>query len=145
VLEASEALLAFDVPVPPEDPTLALLSTVVDDLLGLTEVLVEEPEDLLAVDVELEVADLLTEVATAEVVVLLAVVNVAVLEAVAMEADFAAAAAAAFAAAALAAACCAAVKVVVAAAEKLAAPVMATNKQMTNELGINFIMTPSAG
>ena len=145
MLEASEALLAFDVPVPPEDPTLALLSTVVDDLLGLTEVLVEEPEDLLAVDVELEVADLLTEVATAEVVVLLAVVNVAVLEAVAMEADFAAAAAAAFAAAALAAACCAAVKVVVAAAEKLAAPVMATNKQMTNELGINFIMTPSAG
>ena len=123
MLEASEALLAFDVPVPPEDPTLALLATVVDDLLGLTEVLVEEPEDLL------------TEVATAEVVVLLAVVNVAVLEAVAMEADFAAAAAA----------CCAAVKVVVAAAEKLAAPVMATNKQMTNELGINFIMTPSAG
>ena len=141
MLEASEALLAFDVPVPPEDPTLALLSTVVDDLLGLTEVLVEEPEDLLAVDVELEVADLLTEVATAEVVVLLAVVNVAVLEAVAVAADFAAAAAAAFAAAA----CCAAVKVVVAAAEKLAAPVMATNKQMTNELGINFIMTPSAG
>ena len=140
MLEASEALLAFDVPVPPEDPTLALLATVVDDLLGLTEVSVEEPEDLLAVDVELEVADLLTEVATAEVVVLLAVVNVAVLEAVA-----AAAAAAAFAAAALAAACCAAVKVVVAAAEKLAAPVMATNKQMTNELGINFIMTPSAG
>ena len=132
MLEASEALLDFDVPVPPEDPTLALLATVVDDLLGLTEVLVEEPEDLL------------TEVATAEVVVLLAVVNVAVLEAVAMEADFAAAAAAAFAAAALAAACCAAVKVVVAAAEKLAAPVMATNKQMTNELGINFIMTPSA-
>ena len=128
MLEASEALLDFDVPVPPEDPTLALLATVVDDLLGLTEVLVEEPEDLL------------TEVATAEVVVLLAVVNVAVLEAVA-----AAAAAAAFAAAALAAACCAAVKVVVAAAEKLAAPVMATNKQMTNELGINFIMTPSAG
>ena len=141
MLEASEALLAFDVPVPPEDPTLALLATVVDDLLGLTEVLVEDPEDILAVDVELEVADLLTEVATAEVVVLLAVVNVAVLEAVAMEADFAAAAAAAFAAAA----CCAAVKVVVAAAEKLAAPVMATNKQMTNELGINFIMTPSAG
>jgi len=141
VLEASEALLAFDVPVPPEDPTLALLATVVDDLLGLTEVLVEEPEDLLAVDVELEVADLLTEVATAEVVVLLAVVNVAVLEAVAVAADFAAAAAAAFAAAA----CCAAVKVVVAAAEKLAVPVMATNKQMTNELGINFIMTPSAG
>ena len=140
MLEASEALLALDVPVPPEDPTLALLATVVDDSLGLTEVLVEEPEDLLAVDVELEVADLLTEVATAEVVVLLAVVNVAVLEAVA-----AAAAAAAFAAAALAAACCAAVKVVVAAAEKLAAPVMATNKQMTNELGINFIMTPSAG
>jgi len=140
VLEASEALLALDVPVPPEDPTLALLATVVDDLLGLTEVLVEDPEDILAVDVELEVADLLTEVATAEVVVLLAVVNVAVLEAVA-----AAAAAAAFAAAALAAACCAAVKVVVAAAEKLAAPVMATNKQMTNELGINFIMTPSAG
>jgi len=132
VLEASEALLAFDVPVPPEDPTLALLATVVDDLLGLTEVLVEEPEDLL------------TEVATAEVVVLLAVANVAVLEAVAVAADFAAAAA--FAAAALAAACCcAAVKVVVAAAEKLAAPVMATNKQMTNELGINFIMTPSAG
>ena len=90
MLEASEALLDFDVPVPPEDPTLALLATVVDDLLGLTEVLVEEPEDLL------------TEVATAEVVVLLAVVNVAVLEAVAMEADFAAAAAAAFAAAA----CC---------------------------------------
>jgi len=141
VLEASEALLAFDVPVPPEDPTLALLATVVDDLLGLTEVLVEDPEDILAVDVELEVADLLTEVATAEVVVLLAVVNVAVLEAVAAAADFAAAAAAAFAAAA----CCAAVKVVVAAAEKLAAPVMATNKQMTNELGINFIMTPSAG
>ena len=141
MLEASEALLAFDVPVPPEDPTLALLATVVDDLLGLTEVLVEEPEDLLSVDVELEVADLLTEVATAEVVVLLAVVNVAVLEAVAAAADFAAAAAAAFAAAA----CCAAVKVVVAAAEKLAAPVMATNKQMTNELGINFIMTPSAG
>ena len=141
MLEASEALLAFDVPVPPEDPTLALLATVVDDLLGLTEVLVEEPEDLLAVDVELEVADLLTEVATAEVVVLLAVVNVAVLEAVAVAADFAAAAAAAFAAAA----CCAAVKVVVAAVEKLAAPVMATNKQMTNELGINFIMTPSAG
>ena len=140
MLEASEALLDFDVPVPPEDPTLALLATVVDDLLGLTEVLVEDPEDILAVDVELEVADLLTEVATAEVVVLLAVVNVAVLEAVA-----AAAAAAAFAAAALAAACCAAVKVVVAAAEKLAAPVMATNKQMTNELGINFIMTPSAG
>jgi len=136
VLEASEALLDFDVPVPPADPTLALLATVVDDLLGLTEVLVEEPEDLLAVDVELEVEDLFTEVATAEVVVLLAVVNVAVLEAVA-----AAAAAAAFAAAA----CCAAVKVVVAAAEKLAAPVMATNKQMTNELGINFIMTPSAG
>jgi len=129
VLEASEALLAFDVPVPPEDPTLALLATVVDDLLGLTEVLVEEPEDLL------------TEVATAEVVVLLAVANVAVLEAVAVAADFAAAAAAAFAAAA----CCAAVKVVVAAAEKLAVPVMATNKQMTNELGINFIMTPSAG
>ena len=123
MLEASEALLDFDVTVPPADPTLALLATVVDDLLGLTEVLVEEPEDLL------------TEVATAEVVVLLAVVNVAVLEAVAMEADFAAAAAA----------CCAAVKVVVAAAEKLAAPVMATNKQMTNELGINFIMTPSAG
>jgi len=141
VLEASEALLDFDVPVPPADPTLALLATVVDDLLGLTEVLVEEPEDLLAVDVELEVADLFTEVATAEVVVLLAVVNVAVLEAVAAAADFAAAAAAAFAAAA----CCAAVKVVVAAAEKLAAPVMATNKQMTNELGINFIMTPSAG
>ena len=141
MLEASEALLDFDVPVPPEDPTLALLATVVDDLLGLTEVLVEEPEDLLAVDVELEVADLVTEVATAEVVVLLAVVNVAVLEAVAAAADFAAAAAAAFAAAA----CCAAVKVVVAAAEKLAAPVMATNKQMTNELGINFIMTPSAG
>lgn len=141
MLEASEALLAFDVPVPPEDPTLALLATVVDDLLGLTEVLVEDPEDILAVDVELEVADLLTEVATAEVVVLLAVVNVAVLEAVAAAADFAAAAAAAFAAAA----CCAAVKVVVAAAEKLAAPVMATNKQMTNELGINFIMTPSAG
>jgi len=140
VLEASEALLDFDVPVPSADPTLALLATVVDDLLGLTEVLVEDPEDILAVDVELEVADLLTEVATAEVVVLLAVVNVAVLEAVAMEADFAAAAAAAFAAA-----CCAAVKVVVAAAEKLAAPVMATNKQMTNELGINFIMTPSAG
>ena len=140
MLEASEALLAFDVPVPSADPTLALLATVVDDSLGLTEVLVEEPEDLLAVDVELEVADLVTEVATAEVVVLLAVVNVAVLEAVA-----AAAAAAAFAAAALAAACCAAVKVVVAAAEKLAAPVMATNKQMTNELGINFIMTPSAG
>ena len=136
MLEASEALLAFDVPVPPEDPTLALLATVVDDSLGLTEVLVEEPEDLLAVDVELEVADLLTEVATAEVVVLLAVANAAVLEA---------AAAAAFAAAALAAACCAAVKVVVATAEKLAAPVMATNKQMTNELGINFIMTPSAG
>ena len=141
MLEASEALLAFDVPVPPEDPTLALLATVVDDLLGLTEVFVEDPEDLLAVDVELEVADLFTEVATAEVVVLLAVVNVAVLEAVAVAADFAAAAAAAFAAAA----CCAAVKVVVAAAEKLAAPVMATNKQMTNELGINFIMTPSAG
>ena len=141
MLEASEALLDFDVPVPTADPTLALLATVVDDLLGLTEVLVEEPEDLLAVDVELEVADLLTEVATAEVVVLLAVVNVAVLEAVAMEADFAAAAAAAFAAAA----CCAAVKVVVATAEKLAAPVMATNKQMTKELGINFIMTPSAG
>ena len=141
MLEASEALLAFDVPVLLEDPTLALLATVVDDLLGLTEVLVEEPEDLLAVDVELEVADLLTEVATAEVVVLLAVANVAVLEAVAVAADFAAAAAAAFAAAA----CCAAVKVVVAAAEKLAAPVMATNKQMTNELGINFIMTPSAG
>jgi len=141
VLEASEALLDFDVPVPPADPTLALLATVVDDLLGLTEVLVEDPEDILAVDVELEVADLLTEVATAEVVVLLAVVNVAVLEAVAVAADFAAAAAAAFAAAA----CCAAVKVVVAAAEKLAAPVMATNKQMTNELGINFIMTPSAG
>ena len=141
MLEASEALLDFDVPVPPADPTLALLATVVDDLLGLTEVLVEEPEDLLAVDVELEVADLFTEVATAEVVVLLAVVNVAVLEAVAAAADFAAAAAAAFAAAA----CCAAVKVVVAAAEKLAAPVMATNKQMTNELGINFIMTPSAG
>ena len=141
MLEASEALLDFDVPVPPEDPTLALLATVVDDLLGLTEVLVEDPEDILAVDVELEVADLLTEVATAEVVVLLAVVNVAVLEAVAAAADFAAAAAAAFAAAA----CCAAVKVVVAAAEKLAAPVMATNKQMTNELGINFIMTPSAG
>ena len=140
MLEASEALLDFDVPVPPEDPTLALLATVVDDLLGLTEVLVEEPEDILAVDAELEVADLVTEVATAEVVVLLAVVNVAVLEAVA-----AAAAAAAFAAAALAAACCAAVKVVVAAAEKLAVPVMATNKQMTNELGINFIMTPSAG
>ena len=140
MLEASEALLALDVPVPPEDPTLALLATVVDDLLGLTEVLVEDPEDILAVDVELEVADLLTEVATAEVVVLLAVVNVAVLEAVA-----AAAAAAAFAAAALAAACCAAVKVVVATAEKLAAPVMATNKQMTKELGINFIMTPSAG
>ena len=140
MLEASEALLALDVPVPPEDPTLALLATVVDDLLGLTEVLVEDPEDILAVDVELEVADLLTEVATAEVVVLLAVVNVAVLEAVAAAADFAAAAAAAFAAAA----CCAAVKVVVAAAEKLAAPVMATNKQMTNELGINFIMTPSA-
>ena len=140
MLEASEALLALDVPVPPEDPTLALLATVVDDLLGLTEVLVEDPEDILAVDVELEVADLLTEVATAEVVVLLAVVNVAVLEAVA-----AAAAAADFSAAALAAACCAAVKVVVAAAEKLAAPVMATNKQMTNELGINFIMTPSAG
>ena len=135
MLEASEALLALDVPVPPEDPTLALLATVVDDSLGLTEVLVEDPEDILAVDVELEVADLLTEVATAEVVVLLAVVNVAVLEAVAMEADFAAAAAA----------CCAAVKVVVAAAEKLAAPVMATNKQMTNELGINFIMTPNAG
>jgi hypothetical protein len=106
VLEASEALLAFDVPVPPEDPTFALLATVVDDLLGLTEVLVEEPEDLLAVDVELEVADLLTEVATAEVVVLLAVVNVAVLAAVAVAADFAAAAAAALAAAALAAACC---------------------------------------
>ena len=106
MLEASEALLALDVPVPPEDPTLALLATVVDDLLGLTEVLVEDPEDILAVDVELEVADLLTEVATAEVVVLLAVVNVAVLEAVAMAADFAAAAAAAFAAAALAAACC---------------------------------------
>ena len=97
MLEASEALLAFDVPVPPEDPTLALLATVVDDLLGLTEVLVEDPEDLLAVDVELEVADLVTEVATAEVVVLLAVVNTAVLKA---------AAAAAFAAAALAAACC---------------------------------------
>ena len=141
MLEASEALLDFDVPVPPEDPTLALLATVVDDLLGLTEVLVEEPEDILAVDAELEVADLVTEVATAEVVVLLAVANVAVLEAVAVAADFAAAAAAAFAAAA----CCAAVKVVVAAAEKLAAPVMATNKQMTNELGINFIMTPSAG
>lgn len=139
MLEASEALLAFDVPVPPEDPTLALLATVVDDLLGLTEVLVEEPEDILAVDAELEVADLVTEVATAEVVVLLAVANVAVLEAVAVAADFAAAAAFA------AAACCAAVKVVVAAAEKLAAPVMATNKQMTNELGINFIMTPSAG
>ena len=135
MLEASEALLAFDDPVPPEDPTLPLLATVVDDLLGLTEVLVEDPEDILAVDVELEVADLLTEVATAEVVVLLAVVNVAVLEAVAVAADFAAAAAA----------CCAAVKVVVAAAEKLAAPVMATNKQMTNELGINFIMTPNAG
>lgn len=141
MLEASEALLAFDVPVPPEDSTLALLATVVDDLLGLTEVLVEEPEDLLAVDAELEVADLVTEVATAEVVVLLAVANVAVLEAVAVAADFAAAAAFA------AAACCAAVKVVVATAEKLAAPVMATNKQMTNELelGINFIMTPSAG
>ena len=138
MLEASEALLAFDVPVPPEDPTLALLATVVDDLLGLTEVLVEDPEDILAVDVELEVADLLTEVATAEVVVLLAVANVAVLEAVAVAADFAAAAAFA------AAACCAAVKVVVATAEKLAVPVMATNKQMTNELGINFIMTPSA-
>ena len=132
MLEASEALLDFDVPVPPADPTLALLATVVDDLLGLTEVLVEEPEDLLAVDVELEVADLFTEVATAEVVVLLAVVNVAVLEAAA-------------AAALAAACCCAAVKVVVATAEKLAAPVMATNKQMTNELGINFIMTPSAG
>ena len=139
MLEASEALLALDVPVPPEDPTLALLATVVDDLLGLTEVLVEDPEDILAVDAELEVADLVTEVATAEVVVLLAVANVAVLEAVAVAADFAAAAAFA------AAACCAAVKVVVAAAEKLAAPVMATNKQMTNELGINFIMTPSAG
>ena len=140
MLEASEALLDFDVPVPSADPTLALLATVVDDLLGLTEVLVEDPEDILAVDVELEVADLLTEVATAEVVVLLAVVNVAVLEAVAVAADFAPAAAAAFAAA-----CCAAVKVVVAAAEKLAVPVMATNKQMTNELGINFIMTPNAG
>ena len=91
MLEASEALLALDVPVPPEDTTLALLATVVDDLLGLTEVFVEDPEDLLAVDVELEVADLVTEVATAEVVVLLAVVNAAVLEA---------------AAAALAAACC---------------------------------------
>jgi len=97
VLEASEALLDFDVPVPSADPTLALLATVVDDLLGLTEVFVEDPEDLLAVDVELEVADLVTEVATAEVVVLLAVVNAAVLEA---------ATAAAFAAAALAAACC---------------------------------------
>ena len=94
MLEASEALLDFDVPVPPEDPTLALLATVVVDLLGLT-------EGLLAVELVLDVPDLLTELETADVVVLLTELKVAVFEAVAVAADFAAAAAAA-----LAAACC---------------------------------------
>ena len=94
-LEASEALLALDDAVPPDDPTLALLATAVVDLLGLTELLVEVPEDLLAVDAVLDVADLLTELETAEVVVLLAALKAAVFEAVAVAADFAAAAAAA--------------------------------------------------
>jgi hypothetical protein len=89
----------LDDPVPPEDPTLALLATVVVDLLGLT-------EGLLAVELVLDVADLLTELETADVVVLLTELKVAVFEAVAVAADFAAAAAAALAAAALAAACC---------------------------------------
>jgi len=79
--------------VPPEDPTLALLATVVVDLLGLT-------EGLLAVELVLDVADLLTELETADVVVLLTELKVAVFEAVAVAADFAAAAAAALAAAA---------------------------------------------
>ena len=87
-LEASEALLALDDAVPPDDPTLALLATAVVDLLGLTELLVEAPEDLL-----LDVADVLTELETADAVVLLAALKVAVFEAVAVLADFAAAAA----------------------------------------------------
>jgi len=87
--------------VPPEDPTLALLATVVVDLLGLTELFVELPKGLLAVELVLDVADLLTELETADVVVLLTELKVAVFEAVAVAADFAAAAAAA-----LAAACC---------------------------------------
>ncbi|MBT8557601.1 hypothetical protein [Polynucleobacter paneuropaeus] len=96
----------MDDAVPPDDPTLALLATAVVDLLGLTELLVEAPEDLLVVDVVLDVADLLTELETADAVVLLAALKVAVFEAVAVLADFAAAAAAALVAAALAAACC---------------------------------------
>ncbi|MBT8536625.1 hypothetical protein G6715_02400 [Polynucleobacter paneuropaeus] len=92
--------------MPPDDPTLALLATAVVDLLGLTELLVEAPEDLLVVDVVLDVADLLTELETADAVVLLAALKVPVFEAVAVLADFAAAAAAALVAAALAAACC---------------------------------------
>jgi len=96
----------LDDPVPPEGPTLALLATVVVDLLGLTELFVELPKGLLAVELVLDVADLLTELETADVVVLLTELKVAVLEAVAVTADFAAAAAAALAAAALAAACC---------------------------------------
>ncbi|QWD34511.1 hypothetical protein G6676_04490 [Polynucleobacter paneuropaeus] len=91
----------MDDAVPPDDPTLALLATAVVDLLGLTELLVEAPEDLL-----LDVADVLTELETADAVVLLAALKVAVFEAVAVAADFAAAAAAALVAAALAAACC---------------------------------------
>jgi hypothetical protein len=92
--------------VPPPDPTLALLATVVVDLLGLTELFAELPKGLLAAEVVLDVADLLTELETADVVVLLTELKVAVFEAVAVAADFAAAAAAALAAAALAAACC---------------------------------------
>ena len=84
--------------MPPEDPTLALLATVVVDLLGLTELFVELPKGLLAVELVLDVADLLTELETADVVVLLIELKVAVFEAVAIAADFAAAA--------LAAACC---------------------------------------
>ena len=78
--------------MPPEDPTLALLATVVVDLLGLTELFVELPKGLLAVEVMLDVADLLTELETADVVVLLKELKVAVFEAVVV--------------AALAAACC---------------------------------------
>ena len=78
--------------MPPEGPTLALLATVVVDLLGLTELFVELPKGLLAVELVLDVADLLTELETADVVVLLTELKVAVFEAVAV--------------AALAAACC---------------------------------------
>ncbi|MBT8514260.1 hypothetical protein G6727_02110 [Polynucleobacter paneuropaeus] len=144
--------------MPPDDPTLALLATAVVDLLGLTELLVEAPEDWLVVDVVLDVADLLTELETADAVVLLAALKVAVFEAVAVLADFAAAAAAAVfaaaaAAAALAAACCwaskaaaeafwAAVSVTANALEPIAPMKATSNAADINEIGL--MIAPSA-